>query len=727
MSKAWWSKGYYSGYWGRSPGSSNRWNPVTKRWESSDDDYDDSTYYDRSGMSTYRSPWYGGSKKKDEEDDDDEEETRYSWKEAYKSRYRSSLGYSTSRLSESVTSYSSYSWGWGKSRSSEEIDKTSELIAKAYKSTRDMIVILDFPFHVQVQLSSSGDELGYDTYKDTKTIFIPTKVFDDSTYNDADKINICCGLGVHEASHLKFTEVMVLNQFLNKIAQKDTIDLPDGTKVDSKKCGTFLMSLINLIEDERIENQLLIERPGYTEFIDKAKEYQYRKFIKSFGSGMPSGDVKEAQFRTFMINLYRLIRYPEDLDEEVLERYSEQYKKIQSHLTPLPTSTKQSCITGLNVYQEIIKVFSDYDFKTEDGTKSMGKISRMELDALLETLGKNMKKGYIVCYAGSDSKAGSGGLSVSSEYISDKINNEPIISKLVTGMAERGTKKMTYFETIKGDKEKYQKIVKRICQSVPAIKKLIRNIDKNYDFNIYGCRSGLLDTAKLAEAYQGVPQVYIRQGQVRTNKSTVCVLIDESGSMNCYCRDYSGRDYGWGDEDAPGTKITKAKEAAILLNEALGSLPGVDLYIYGHTADTTCSGSTNIRVYKEGKKKMDPFALGNAGRNLYENRDGTAIYEVAKRVRKFTQSKVTMFILSDGQPAAHNYWGLSAMNDVKSNVSKIEADGFTVIEITIDQVRDVEKMFNNVVKLEGSVMNLPKLLGNMIKKAVVADKKTTIS
>ena len=243
MSKPWWSKGYYSGY-----------------WRSSRDDDDD--YYD-SDSSSSGWDWWGSSKKED-----------YSWKDAYKSRYKSSLGYSTSRLSETVSSSSSW---YGRS-SGTDIDKAQELLSKVYRSTRDMIVILDFPFNVKIQLSCDGSEIEGGLKDGSRRVFIPTKILDESGYSDSEKINICCGLGVHEASHLKFTEYKVLTDFSNRLCTRSiTID---GKTTKLEDCILFIISLINLIEDERIENLLLQERPGYTEFIDIAKSYQYKNFIK---------------------------------------------------------------------------------------------------------------------------------------------------------------------------------------------------------------------------------------------------------------------------------------------------------------------------------------------------------------------------------------------------------------------------------------------------------------
>ena len=242
------------------------------------------------------------------------------------------------------------------------------------------------------------------------------------------------------------------------------------------------------------------------------------------------------------------------------------------------------------------------------------------------------------------------------------------------------------------------------------IKKIVKGHDRNYDFNILGCRSGLLDTNKLAEAYQGIPQVYIRKGQVRTNKTTVCILIDESGSMGWSVR--GGLD-----------RIDYARDTAVLLNEALKSIPGIDLYIYGHSGDMVYSGATEINIYREGKKEKAQYALGSV-RARSENRDGTAILETAKRVRKFTNDEVLMFIISDGSPSADYYRGYGAVKDTAEKVKQVEQMGFNTIAITICSYR-ADEMYPRNIDLSSDLSILPLALGKIVKKLIIQSKKTT--
>ena len=233
------------------------------------------------------------------------------------------------------------------------------------------------------------------------------------------------------------------------------------------------------------------------------------------------------------------------------------------------------------------------------------------------------------------------------------------------------------------------------------------NVEKNTTIDIYGCRQGLLDTSKIAEAIQDIPQVYYRRGQVKTNKVSIGVLVDESGSM-------------W------GAREEAARDAAILLNEAFGNIPGIDLFIYGHSADEKDIGSTDIRVYRE-PGFNNYYALSEIQARS-ENRDGIAILETATRIRKFTENQCILFVISDGEPSASGYRGSDAIKDTKYKVKAVEKMGFEVIQITICNLHScVRQMFSKSISLEKNLNDFPKELGKVLKKVILDNKVTTIT
>ena len=580
------------------------------------------------------------------------------------SKYKSSLGWSSSRLSDTVNDYLFES----KRTSVSEIERLTKLVGKAYNITRDMIVILNFPFDIKIALTKTSI-VDYKN-ENVRYLFIPTQIFNESSLVDTEKVNTFCGNGIHEAAHMRYTERKVLAEFEKLISHHE---LPEYSKVTDDNYS-ILNWICNIIEDERVENNLLAERPGFAEFIDKYKLYQYRKVTQGLR-------LNKFEATNFFKNLFRVIRYPQEFDDTVMSKYSELFQKIHGYLEKKSNKTKETCIIGLKIFNDIIDTFGNIKFVDESTAVGFDKV-----------------------IVGRDNSADI--WEINDSLIDSSVkNNNSLVERLVNGSAEFGTKSDVYFQKTKGDKDIYQRIKNKISRYIPSTKKVIKGKDKNYEFSIPGCRSGKLDENKLVEAVQGVPQVYIRKGKVETNKTTVCVLIDESSSM---C----------------GLRESVAREAAILLKESLSGV-GVDLYIYGHTADITATGSTEINVYKEGNFYNPDYTLSDT-KSRKENRDGVAIYEVAKRIRKFTNSRCIMFVLSDGAPSAHDYRGLAAITDTAKYVNKVENMNFDVIQVSIATVGCADRMFKNIINLSSNISEFPRKLAQTIKKCIAKNKKSEI-
>jgi hypothetical protein len=625
-------------------------------------------------FSTSYYPWW---KRKDYDDEDDGRWGRSIFRKSYKSSVGNSgeLSRTINRSSWYGESYYSYS-----SVGKEEDAQLSKLIEKAYSSVKDMITIMDFPFPIRVNLNEGSDESS--SYSDhfseekrdnsERRIAVPSKIFD-STEDNETKINAFCGFGLHEAAHLRYTYLRVYLNFLSFISGKYTFEE-----------GEIIKIFINLLEDNRVEDLLLTERPGFQDFIDCAKSYNSKILEEKLNI------MRERKLILFFKTLIGILRFPGLIEEEVLEEYSEVYKEIQEKITPYPENLKDIC----SVSESIFKIIKE---------KKLSDIDPAELKKILFLINGTESITSIMYGVDLDS-----GRKIDKSKVSRLLSSKNSLTmKILEGTVERGDSDKVFFEKPKGDRNDYLRDVRAVQKYVPRLKKILTGTDKNYDFNIQGCRSGILDTTKLAEAYQGVPQVYLRQGHVRTNKSTICVLIDESGSMG-------------------GEKEILARQAAILLNETFGKSLGVDLYIYGHTADIGSIGYINLSVYREGSHYNPKFSLSKSCAKS-QNRDGDAILEVAKRVRKFTKEDCIMFVISDGSPCASGYGGISAIKDTAAKVKEAEKLGFGIIQISIDAVYGVKDMFDTYIDIGYNLEEMPKLLNEIVKTKVIKTKHTTVS
>lgn len=629
-------------------------------------------------FSTSYNPWW---KRKDYDDYyDDEDDGRWG-RSIFRKSYKSFVG-NSGELSRTINrsswygeSYYSYS-----SVGKEEDAQLSKLIEKAYSSVKDMITIMDFPFPIRVSLNEGSDESSsYSDYfsevkrdNSERRIAVPSKIFD-STEDNETKINAFCGFGLHEAAHLRYTYLRVYLNFLSFISGKYTFEE-----------GEIIKIFINLLEDNRVEDLLLTERPGFQDFIDCAKSYNSKTLEEKLNI------VRERKLILFFKTLIGILRFPGLIEEEVLEEYSEVYKEVQEKITPYPENLKDIC----SVSESIFKIIKE---------KKLSDIDPAELKKILFLINDTESITSIMYGVDLDS-----GRKIDKSKVSRLLSSKDSLTmKILEGTVERGDSDKVFFEKPKGDRNDYLRDVRAVQKYVPRLKKILTGTDKNYDFNIQGCRSGILDTTKLAEAYQGVPQVYLRQGHVRTNKSTICVLIDESGSMG-------------------GKKEILARQAAILLNETFGKSLGVNLYIYGHTADIGSIGYINLSVYREGSHYNPKFSLSKSCAKS-QNRDGDAILEVAKRVRKFTKENCIMFVISDGSPYANGYGGIPAIKDTAAKVKEAEKLGFGIIQISIDAVYGVKDMFDTYIDIGYNLEEMPKLLNEIVKTKVIKTKHTTVS
>lgn len=658
-----WYGGYYYGSWKKSK----------------DEDKDKSKTPTSTGWGTYPKNTYD-----DVDDVDDYDAGEIDYSKIYRSRYKSGLGYTGGLYGGSSWSYyggsygtSSYSTCTGL-RDKEKFGKLKQLLSSATKEARDLIVILDFPFNVSIKFGARIRDVD----SNTRVISVPTEYFDDTSKSDGDKIGTFCSLAVHDAAHLKFTEYLTYKSFINSMSGF------------SERRKRFIDFIFNLIEDERVEDQLLKARPGYIEFIEKEKLYQYDKFIKACES------LKDTAAANFLLNLCKLIRFPKNIDMDVVKEYCDIYEEVGNIISPLPDSTKGACESAVKVFKVIVDRLDEsrFNIKGNYGT----------IDNFLGELDAAVGKSFEIMSGGSDAQ-NKDKVTETMETLRDSMTEE-VLEGVCDGEIFVGSHKDTFFKRIKptpSGVERYNRHKNEIAKYIPGIRKIISGCDRNFEFNIFGCRSGLLDTTKLAEAYQGVPQVYVRKGVSITNKLSVCVLVDESGSMG-------------------GFRMDAARRGAILLNEALSKNPNVDLYVYGHSGDILYSGSTEINIYREGNKYCPKFALGEA-RARCENRDGTAILEVGKRVRSLCGDRhILMFVISDGEPAATHYYGEPAYRDVREKVTETQKLGIDVVQISIERVAHVAEMFDNYVEIYHDAADMAKNLAGVVRKLVQKNKHTTI-
>jgi cobalamin biosynthesis protein CobT len=592
-----------------------------------------------------------------------------------------------------------------------------KLLRDSYRHACDIRDIMDIPRSIRIQLNVDAET----SCTDGKTVIVSTKVYDDNKIDNNVKLDVFLGTTIHEFSHILYT---------------------DMAEIRKNRPNKFLFNLFNTIEDERIEYNTTQNYPGYANFIGQAKYYYFDLLYKKAE--------KQDDLMDVLQNILYIVRYPARVDTKVIYRHQVLFDKIKKVLCDFGNNSKEAYDKAEKIYKLLLDYFKfpppppeeqqEGDEEQDQSDSSEGQSDSGEgqegSDGSSDPQNskQSSQKQDSKDNEGSDknSKTQSSPKSGSDEGSAGKKKQEPIkayTQEEIKQAAEKLAEQMRHlitsntslnsneikdewdskeiadeYKQIKNDvfivkQEDYERGYKADFDTVKQhINGLVNTFSKFFveqEYRLTGMRRGVLDTNKLAEAYQAVETVYSNKFKRTTPGLDVCVLIDESGSMS-------------------GTNIASARKCAILLNEVFLRLKQCDFYVYGHTADNRHMGEVTINVYRDHWNR-NRYALGKV-ESYSNNKDSVAIEETYKMVRKQTSKPLLMFVISDGAPNAYGLRGQPAVEEVKKVVNRIESNGDTLVcQIAIESHFRPQDMFNHYVvmtdmntfpsDLSGYVMN----------------------
>lgn len=592
-----------------------------------------------------------------------------------------------------------------------------KLLRDSYRHACDIRGIMDIPRNIRIQLNVDTET----SCTDGKTVIVSTKVYDDNKIDNNVKLDVFLGTTIHEFSHILYT---------------------DMAEIRKNRPNKFLFNLFNTIEDERIEYNTTQNYPGYANFIGQAKYYYFDLLYKKAE--------KQDDLMDVLQNILYIVRYPARVDTKVIYRHQVLFDKIKKVLCDFGNNSKEAYDKAEKIYKLLLDYFEfpppppeeqqEGDEEQDQSDSSEGQSDSGEgqegSDGSSDPQNskQSSQKQDSKDNEGSDknSKTQSSPKSGSDEGSAGKKKQEPIkaytqeeIKQAAEKLAEQMRRLITSNTSLNSNEIKDEWDSKEIADECKQIKDdvfivkqedyerrykadfdtvkqhingLVNTFSKFFveqEYRLTGMRRGVLDTNKLAEAYQAVETVYSNKFKRTTPGLDVCVLIDESGSMS-------------------GTNIASARKCAILLNEVFLRLKQCDFYVYGHTADNRHTGEVTINVYRDHWNR-NRYALGKV-ESYSNNKDSVAIEETYKMVRKQTSKPLLMFVISDGAPNACGLRGQPAVEEVKKVVNRIESNGDTLVcQIAIESHFRPQDMFNHYVvmtdmntfpsDLSGYVMN----------------------
>lgn len=520
-------------------------------------------------------------------------------------------------------------------------------------------------------------------------INLATDYFDDKTLKNRQKSAIMLGLACHEASHAAFTDEDCKKRMIDKTPEQ---------------LRELQFQIWNVIEDERIEYLLGEDSPGYTPLIAEVKKHYFKKVENDINKG---GEPTEALPR-LLNNLIHAIRYPSSLTEKRVLEHFDELDAMRKVLTPYPLDAQSACDAAekiLDVIGHLVKDEQDKQKKKkqeqqqqqqtgnenkQDGQsgKANGQeknktpknqkqeirdalekaLSSPEAQRVMQAIKKDSEK------ATTDSQGNNTSVQILRDDDKKKYVNEESAEKMQGG--EGFSRKYIYKPA--GDQIRYEMLRSEVNRYIPAMSKALTCKTQESEFVNRGMPTGRLNTCKLASYTIGNKNIFDKRGTIECSSASVCLLIDESGSMR-------------------GTKNIMTKQAAVLINETIKKISHVGYYCYGYS-------SQGMNVYCE-NGKTSRWSLSDVQADG-GTPTGAAMRETAARIRRMNRNPVLLLVLTDG--CAHDTGLVLEMN------KKLAKENFVVIGVGI-QTSYVEDTFKNNIVIN-DISELPFLLGKLTKK-----------
>jgi len=572
-----------------------------------------------------------------------------------------------------------------------------DLIKKSLAGARNLANGIT-PRHVNV---SVGADVSCHSLDDgVSNICLATDYFDDPRLLPKEKATIMLGLACHESAHAAFTDQSVKEELLRGEPEQ-TMELKH--------------QIWNIIEDERIEYLLGDENPGLSPLLADTKRYFYKRLTEDM---KVNGQEPTETVPRLINSLVQAVRYPSELTDENIVEHFDELDAIRKILTPYPLTPQGACAAAekvMDVIRSLVKKDLEnqqqqqqqqqqssgqggqgsdgqqqgqpqqQDSKSSDSSSgSSGKKPRITQKQIQQAIEKALQteqgKAVMDALKKDDSKGqstevkGNSSSSLRGDAKRVKYVNEDDSEKCGAGSGFPNT----FIFRPKGSADSYNNALRRVRALIPAMSKALACKSHESEYVCRGMPTGKLNTNRLVAFRAGNKNIFDKRGETSCSSASVCLLIDESGSMS-------------------GGKCHAAREAAVLVNEAIKRIGTVSYYCYGYT-------SHKINIYAEGPKSSK-WALGGTEATS-GTPTGTAMDLVAQRVRRYTGNPVLMLVLTDGSADDNSR--------VTEMIHKLSRESFVVIGVGI-QTPCVSYSFPEYVILN-DISKLPMELGKLTKK-----------
>lgn len=516
---------------------------------------------------------------------------------------------------------------------------------------------------------------------------------------------------IHEKYHKRIT-IRDLKTFFNiKGNYYEEVNIDELRNLLKNKTFT---SIINILEDKRIEQLGANEFPGYIFFFEESRKLAFYNHSKpKIESELGNyillfllikvllPELLDTFYNNFGIakNNYIDFLNSKKIPKRILDKYIHDiefiieptFDKINKLIDENTEKIISNNITDiLNLSEQIYDLFPE-NIKNQTEIEYGGKHSLCEMDSEQKQPNPNKDKITEIIH----------------DEFSSLNNDAKELEEEKCGVEVVGIKdENSSFSSYRIVDRPLSQIDFEILSKAKKISKIIISqlsfLDARFfdEESEYELEEGEIDEDELYSLNYNSKNIFKESYDIPDKSMNIGILIDESGSM------------------IGSNKIQNAKIAAIGLALGLTNNKRINLAIYGHN-----SSSDVVSIYKyynsfEGLTDIDRMfsVKANSG-----NADGYAIEWVGVEMLKKHASDNILIVISDGQPVAKGYGGVKAMAHVRNVVNSLKTKKVSVIQICIDNIANSDKMFDEFIPYdeEGSfIEKLTRLISSKISQFI---------
>lgn len=517
------------------------------------------------------------------------------------------------------------------------------------------------------------------------------------------RLNIVLALGIHESWHVKYTtpgmEKLLLQNGLtkNKISRfgfgktQKVADFDQAGKLFKHPFQTFLS---NCVEDRRIEHLGLIDYPGYVYYMEELRKYGLWCNINALLNPTVKPDWNNQDQFYNALTMYIGFK---NVAPEILPVFADfgpktkEFKTLTDKVDVICKNVPLTYDDSLAQSLELLKLYPDEQKNKQaqqkgcSGSSCKNQGSQMAEGTAAD--GKSVKPSKDEKEAIGDVKDNEQPYATSEQKeikIEDRFDRTDQYSHVHIEPAAEGRFDQGVFDQA-------NEIARQISKNLSFLDSRFNRVQEAFEM-----RNGELDE----DAIFGLKfnkDIFYEEEEAPGYSMDFGILIDESGSMH-------------------GSKIRDAKIAALALAIALKDNKHINLYVYGHTANTGGHPITMYKYFDHAEKGSQDISTLFSVEARANNADGYAISAMGDILNKGKSRQKVLIVASDGQPHASGYGGRQANQHTAQMVQKLEMQGMFVCQIAMENFNSAE-MFTNFVPYDKNSLgvNLKKVL---LKKLV---------